>query len=145
MDELIQARDDLGALRDLFFDAATVFRFLTPLQDAFGFAAFRYFLSIVEEHDGRALIVARYAPLMLLIKDEIPDYAKNLETILETAPQLRAAASFVESLPEQYQRLHGVLKLQALPQADQRRLVLDWAKSHPREAQIAGLQPTVEA
>lgn len=141
MQDLRRARDDLSALHDLFFDAAVVFTFLTSLSDAFGFAAFRRFLSLAEMIDGRPLVVARYTPLMLIISDEIPDYDKNLHTLLDTAPQLRAAASFVEYLPREYRRIHGVLKIQELPQSEQRQLVMDWARAYPNEARIAGMEP----
>ena len=145
MQDLRDARDEFSALRDLFFDAATALTFLAPLPDAFGFAAFRFVVTLAEGRDGRAVVVARFAPLMLIIRAGFPDYDERLRLLISTAPQLRAAASFVEFLPREYQGVHGLFKLQALTQAEQRDLVLRWARTHPNEAEIAGLELSEEA
>jgi hypothetical protein len=140
INELVVAREDFIALHDLLIDAATVVRFMSPLHDAFGFEAFKRLMILAEAWFGKPVVVARYAPLMLIIKDEVVDYEESLRKMLATAPQLRAVASFVESLPQEYQCRYGVRRVQRLPSAHQRQLALSWIAAHPSAAAAAGIR-----
>lgn len=134
IEELRSARDHLTALLDLFDDAATFMRFMTPLQDAFSFAAFSRLMSIADRLWGKPLVVGRYAPMMLVIKDEVSGYEENVAEILAMAPNLHAAATFVRILPREYQRPYGFRRWEKLGRDERQRLVSRWERLYPAEA-----------
>ena len=138
--QLAAARDDFASLCEIFSNAATVMKFMTPLPDAFGMLAFGRIMRLANRLFGPGLVIGRYAPLMLIVRDIVPEYGSALNAILETRTQIRAAASFVNFLPKEFHRQHGVRRLQRRSTDEQRQLVEAWTQASPDDARAAGLE-----
>jgi hypothetical protein len=74
--------------------------------------------------------------MMLIVKDEVSGYAENVAETLAMAPRLHAAATFVRTLPREYQRLYGFRRWEKLARDERQRLVSNWERRHPNEAAL---------
>lgn len=137
---LVAARDEFASLCEIFSNTATVMKFMTPLPDAFGMSAFGRFMRLANHLFGPALVIGRYAPVILIVRDLVPEYDFAFNSILETRTQIRAAASFVNFLPKEFRRQHGVRRLQRRSRDEQRQLVEAWTRASPDDARAAGLE-----
>jgi hypothetical protein len=141
MPELVEARDTAALFLTLLLDARTVIRFITPLPDAFGFALLTpRLIRQAAGPLGTDLVVGLCVPMILLISDLFPaQYRESVALFSHHAPVYRAMASCFESLPAELRGVHGARRLRRLPQSEQRRLIMDWARAHPEHAMILGI------
>jgi hypothetical protein len=138
--DLIQARDAIASLIDVVLTGGAFFRFMTPLPDAFGFGALtQASIDRLGAPHGSDLVVARFAPLFLVLQDVLPTYAEGLYALRRYLPQLKAQLSMADSLPPKLRGPDGMRKLQRLPKDEQRKLIRDWAINNPADAQLAGV------